>query len=77
MSVIEELNDLRPGQSMIYHRGFLAMDRDHPTSSQSAFECDQIGMHAMKMCDDGYLVLYQRRIERGLYEYHAKRTQKR
>lgn len=56
-----------PGESVIYHRGHLAYDRQHNRRLSKA------ATMAMKLADDGLISLVQRRIGECVWDYIAVR----
>lgn len=61
---------------VVYHTGFLVIDRDlRGEDGQFTEEVDTLNERALKMMRasaQGKVLLYQRRLSDGVYEYHAR-----
>lgn len=67
----QTLLDLAPGQSVIYHTGMLAKDREFPSADYLRVRETQRA--AMEAYERGQVTLVQRRLKDGVYEYIAVR----
>lgn len=60
----------KPGTEVQYYCGFLMSDRE--TDSRLSAMADV----ALRLCEDGRVILYQKKLRCGVYLYMAKRTRK-
>lgn len=58
------------GQSWCYHQGYLAVDREQFGGSEVA----ALAQRAWRASEEGFVLLTQRRLGEGSYEYLATRT---
>ena len=70
----DTLLKLQPGDSIVYHVGLLARDRDvnFCTGAELAGAVDRLASLVMQAARGG-LLLYQRRLGGGAFEYHCYR----
>lgn len=62
--VIPKLRMLSKGENIVYHRGFLAIDRKNPNVRLIAAE-------ALGLSDAGHVHLTQRRVDHEVFDYIA------
>ena len=73
----DALLKLQPGDSIVYHVGLLARDRDANFCTGAerflAGAVDRLASLVMAQAARGGLLLYQRRLGDGAFEYHCYR----
>lgn len=75
MNEITNILGMRPGESVVYHEGYLVRDRGEPkkrTDAQQAVH--DTATIAMRLYEQGSVNLVQRRRGEFWYEYVAVRT---
>ena len=62
------------GDEHVYHRGYLARDRDPCEGGPRSYQVDLLASAVLQASDDGVVQIMQRRIGKLRYEYVARRT---
>ncbi len=68
------LSQAQPGDALEYHRGFLGIDRTshgQPMTAKDRADLIRMGERAMRLAEQGYVHLVQRRIREDTFSYLA------
>jgi hypothetical protein len=73
-TAVPALRELQKGQKVIYHTGFLAVDRSQPGDQKQKMFSQAVGFigdTALNLSDAGRVFLTQRKLGPGNFEYIA------